>query len=290
MLLRLLLPLAVVVFLVGNAARILRFLRMPIPLRWELYPIPKGLRARQLYGGSYFEDADWWEKRQTSGHAGEAAFMAREILLLKSVREGFRELWLWSWLLHWGLYLYIAGTVAGAAASFAGAEALRTAVTAAYELACFAGVAGSTGLLLTRALHPRLRGFSSRATMFNLLLLAALFVSAIAVLLHRSPLLLFSISNLEHSPAVYAHTTLLGFFLAYLPFTHMTHAYMKFFTWHRVRWDDRPAIHDPRIAAALDINLSRTTTWAAPHLAGGSAASWSEVVADPGGRGGAKRA
>ena len=44
-------------FFAGNAIRVVKTLRMPV-LRWELYPIPKGPRDRQLYGGSYFEESD----------------------------------------------------------------------------------------------------------------------------------------------------------------------------------------------------------------------------------------
>ena len=87
--------------------------------------------------------------------------------------------------------------------------------------------------------------------------------------------------NLSPRPALYGHLVLVAFFLAYFPFTHMTHAYMKFFTWHGVRWDDSPAISDPRVARTLAANLKRKVTWAAPHIAGGDTATWSEVVADP---------
>ena len=76
------------------------------------------------------------------------------------------------------------------------------------------------------------------------------------------------------------HVALLAFFLVYFPFTHMTHAYMKYFTWHQVRWNDSPAIHDPHAAETLAVNLQRKTSWAAPHIAAGGTATWSEVVAD----------
>jgi hypothetical protein len=45
------------VFVAGNLIRIMRMICMPAHLRWELYPIPKGPRARQSYGGSYLEAA-----------------------------------------------------------------------------------------------------------------------------------------------------------------------------------------------------------------------------------------
>ena len=58
----------------------------------------------------------------------------------------------------------------------------------------------------------------------------------------------------------------------------MTRAYMKFFTWHVVRWDDSPAISDPRAVRTLAANLKRKVTWAAPHIAGGDATTWLHVL------------
>jgi len=49
-----------IIFFAGNAVHIVKFLRMPTPLRWELYPIPKAPRDRQRHGGSYFEQSNWW--------------------------------------------------------------------------------------------------------------------------------------------------------------------------------------------------------------------------------------
>ncbi|MGA7460488.1 MAG: hypothetical protein WBW69_09690, partial [Candidatus Korobacteraceae bacterium] len=107
------------------------------------------------------------------------------------------------------------------------------------------------------------------------------------------------IAFLQSSPAgarlslpvmVSAHVWLVAVFLAYFPFTHMTHAYMKFFSWHGVRWDDSPARYDNRVAPALATNLRRKATWAAPHIASDKAIAWAEVVADPDGKGSTKNA
>jgi len=51
---------AISVFLLGNLYRVVKAMRMPVHLRWDLYPIPKGPRDRQRYGGSYFEETEWW--------------------------------------------------------------------------------------------------------------------------------------------------------------------------------------------------------------------------------------
>ena len=295
MLLIILISVAVIVFFAGNAVRIVHFLRMPTPLRWELYPIPKGPRTRQRYGGSYFEQSDWWTKSPDTGRTGELAFMAKEILLLRSVWENFRGLWLWSWLLHWGLYFYLLTTVVAILAAVLRAGSFRLlhlAVLYGSPLACSLGVAGSLGLLVMRSLHPRLRGYTTRSSVFNLTLLGAAFVTGLLSLSDGAGLdglvrvLLRSPASLGHYGKIsQAHLALVAFFLAYFPFTHMTHAYMKYFTWHGVRWNDSPAIRDPQAAMRLAASLQREVTWAATHIAAGGPAKWSEVASDPGGRG-----
>ncbi|MGC2109472.1 MAG: hypothetical protein WA655_08135, partial [Candidatus Korobacteraceae bacterium] len=102
MLLIILLSVAVTLFFAGNAVRVVKFLQMPTPLRWELYPIPKGSAKRQRYGGSYFEESAWWTKPAKTSHRVEVAFVLKEVILLRGIWENFRGLWLWSWLLHWG--------------------------------------------------------------------------------------------------------------------------------------------------------------------------------------------
>jgi nitrate reductase gamma subunit len=57
----------------------------------------------------------------------------------------------------------------------------------------------------------------------------------------------------------------------------MVHFFSKYFTYHDVRWDDRPRVvgsgMDRRLAAALDFGVS----WSAPHVGKGS--TWAEVTA-----------
>ena len=102
---------AMAVFLLGNLCRVVKaMLLMPVHLRWDLYPIPKGPRVRQRYGGSYFEETEWWTKSIDTGLGGEVAFMLKEVFLLRGFFENFRALWVWSLLLYWGLYAPLART------------------------------------------------------------------------------------------------------------------------------------------------------------------------------------
>ena len=299
MLILLSLSIALIIFVIGNAARVIRHVRLPLPLRWELYPIPKGSRERQSYGGGYFEDSEWWNSRPANDRVGELKFVAKEVLLLGTVRENFRALWVWSVLVHWGLYLCVAALVIGVASLFANSFTPLALVVVTHALGCFLGLIGSIGLLIVRLTHSRLRGYTTRLSIFDLLLLGAIFATGLLSFERLAFGLYFLGSLVRVFPAsalplqfplpIALHLGLVAFFLAYFPFTHMTHAYMKFFTWHGVRWDDTPAVFDGRVPRSLSASLQRRATWSAPHIAHESGTSWADVVSDVAGKGSAKR-
>ena len=294
MLILLSLYVALVIFFSGNAANVIRHVRLPMPLRWDLYPIPKGPRERQAYGGGYFEDSEWWTRRPVSNPPAEFKFIAKEVLLLDTVRDGFPNLWVWSVLLHWGLYLCATALVIGAVSLFASSFKIVELVVVTHAVGCVLGLIGSVGLLLVRLTHPRLRTYTGRLAIFDLLLLGGIFATGLLSFERLAFGLYFLGMALRSFPArtlvlqfplpIALHLGLVAFFMAYFPFTHMTHAYMKFFSWHGVRWDDRPALHDPRLSESLSASMQRHVTWAAPHIAAEEPTSWADAVVDAGGK------
>ena len=100
---------AIGVFVVAVVARFLMWKRMPMHLRWELYPVPhEGKRAE--YGGSYLEEVDWWKKPREQDKVAELNAMATEIFFLVALREHNKKLWWRSFPFHFGIYLVIAAT------------------------------------------------------------------------------------------------------------------------------------------------------------------------------------
>lgn len=275
---------AALIFLIGNITRVVRILRAPAHIRWDLYPIPKGPREKQRYGGSYFEETEWWTKPQSHGRIGEFLFVVKEVLFLRGVRENFRALWPWSLALHWGLYLYIFIVAAGIKTRLLQIAHFNVTVSLGFKAACLVGCLGALGLIVTRCTFPRLRPFTTRSTLFNLVFLLAIFLTgAASAFVHPnslpSPVVAASSPGSPQFTALEtAHVVLLALFLAYFPFTHMTHMFMKYFTWHRVRWDDTPAVHDARIDSQLSANLGRPVSWYAGHISGTEPRTWSDVV------------
>lgn len=293
MVLLVLLYASLAIFLAGNVYRIVRVARMPVNLRWELYPIPRGPREKQMYGGSYFEESDWWTKSMETNRASELGVMLQEIFLLKGVWAHFRKLWLWSWLLHVGLYALIGtGAVGLAAAVFGSGSTLEMSAQVTAWVAVVAGLVGALGLVAMRLVSLRLRPFTSRGHLLNLGVIVAIFATGLAgLLLDRGMVasmigVVGALAGRGEMPvltgAALAHIGVVAAFLAYFPFTQMTHLYMKYFAYHEVRWDDAPSARDPRAGRDIAKSLEQGVSWAGTHIGSDGRKSWAEIVTPKG--------
>ncbi len=297
--LQVLMYLALIVFIVGTVYKAIKIARMPVHLRWDLYPIPHE-KGKHHYGGSYFEELNWWTKPAEVSITSEIKEMAKEILFIQSMYRNNRPLWLFSFPFHFGLYLligYVLLVICGAILQIAGvpvaANASNVIVRLVYHLTPILAVAGSLigafgalGLLFSRLLRHDLRLSSVRADYFNLLLILAIFVAlfvgwasvdqsfAIARDYVRS---LISFTPAAPVPAAVAvRIILVSAFLIWMPFTHMTHFVGKYFTYHKVRWEDHPNIRGSALERAVTEALGYRISWSAPHVKKG--ATWAEAA------------
>jgi hypothetical protein len=69
-------------------------------------------------------------------------------------------------------------------------------------------------------------------------------------------------------------------FLAYMPLTRMVHYVAKYFTYHKVRWDDEPNKPGGGLEKKLQVLLNQPAGWSAPHIQAGQ--SWIEQVKSSG--------
>ena len=287
------------VFLAGCIWRIRQYARTPLHLRWELYPVPREGPYRAAYGGSYFEAQEWWRKPRVNHRLHEWRAMAEEILLLKSLREFNRRLWLPSFLFHGGLYLAIAAAALGAFAGIldslfavhanAGiAVELDALVTIVGLAAAVLVAAGASGLLVRRIADPGLKNSTKPADLFHLILFMATGALVAGGLLTGGPgvasLPQFARGAIQFdremqvSPLFGAGVILTSAVVAYIPFTHMAHFIAKYFAWHSVRWDDRRNEHGSRVEAQIATNLGYRPTWSAKHVGADGESTWAEVA------------
>jgi nitrate reductase gamma subunit len=270
-------------FVVGCAWRAFRYVRAPVHLRWDLYPVAH--EPGRDHGGSHLEEKEWWTKPRRTSLLGEVAVMAEEIALLKGVFTHNRKVWWGSLPFHWGLYL-MAGTTVGLAlgALGLGLPGWPQVLAAAGGLGGALVAIGSLALIRLRTSDPRLVPYTSPLDLLNLAFLAVLGALSAAVALPPSGMdaVLAATADVLHgrapraAPLLSAQMSLAALFLMYLPATRMVHFFAKYFTYHEVRWDDRPrepnGAMDRALAAALDFGV----TWSAPHVRTGG--TWTEVV------------
>jgi len=283
---------SVVVFVVAVAARAIRLATTPVHLRWELYPVAHE-KDRVRYGGSYFEEVDWWTKPRARSLFGELKVMVPEILFLKGVWEHNRALWWWSFPMHIGLYLvigFIALVIVGAIAGTA--TPLGTLIGRVGPIVGWVGyilgVLGSVGIFVRRMVEHKLRSFTPPAAYFNLIFLIALFASGVLVLgtverpfsaLSEFVRGLFGAAGGAAAPSAITLHLIVGLlFTLYLPFTHMTHFFTKYFTYHQVRWNDEPNLPGSKLERQIEKQLGYPVSWSAPHIKGDGKKTWGDVA------------
>jgi nitrate reductase gamma subunit len=287
------------IFVVAFVRRSLKLARLPIHLRWELAPVPHE-KGRAGYGGSYLEVAKWWTKPMEKDYVNEGLYMFQEILFLKALFEHKRSLWYFSFPFHLGLYLLSAAAgllVLGGVASVFGiagpgwgvlTRGLPLLVGAGYSL----GLVGAVGLFLTRVFSKELKNSTSVNTYFNVALLGAMFGTGLWAILSLPDFsswilafvdALFSADLTLTLPSILTAHLLLAFvFLAYLPFTQMMHFVAKYFTYHEVRWDDRPLEAGGKMEKELQKMLGQSPTWAGPHVRADGKKTWVDIATDAG--------
>lgn len=285
--------------LVLIALRILAIARQPVHLRWELAPVPYD-RGKGGSGGSYLEEYEWWTKPRRHSRAAALIYTASEIFLQRSVWRHNRGLWPLTFVFHIGLYL-TAGLSLGLTIlaalmvlglDFLAVTPLREIVSAFALLGYLLGGMGTVGLLLKRALDPDLRPFNSISRYVNLLFLGAVFLSGGHAWL-RSEDYVAEVSRFAQGVITLDPNATLGFsfsihlvisllFLLYLPLTDMIHFIAKYFTYHAVRWDDRP-LNGP-LERKLRGLMTQPVTWSASHIHSAAEKNWAEIASAESGR------
>jgi len=294
--------LAIGVFVIACIARFMMWSRMPMSVRWELYPVAHEA-SRAHYGGSYLEETDWWKKPREKSMVGELKVMIPEILFLVALKEHNPKLWLRSFPFHFGLYLVIGAT----ALMFGAALLMLVAPTAlsgtfgevwrAVVLVCGVGglglsLLGAIGLLQRRLTDPELKDFTTPADIFNLVFFIVAFgVALIHVVAvdHKLALSMGFVHNMVSfkmaalpagSSLTVASVLLMGLLVAYIPLTHMSHFIGKYFAYHAIRWDDKPNTPGSEMEAPIKEVLSYPVSWAAPYIKGDGKKTWADVATE----------
>jgi nitrate reductase gamma subunit len=230
--------------------------------------------------------------------------MVPEIVFLKGLWDHNRGLWWCSFPFHFGMYMMITFTVLlaiGAIGQIAGAgvgpDAANGFWVAEHYLSAIVGgigavlvVIGALGLFIKRLTDENLKDFTAPADLFNLLfigLATACFLFNFArndtdltqLRGYVQGLLSFNTAlPAAAGPAFVVQILLVSLMIAYIPLTHMSHFFTKYFTYHKVRWDDEPNVPGSRFGEKIAEALQYPVSWSAPHIQGDGKKTWADVA------------
>jgi nitrate reductase gamma subunit len=277
--------LAALLFIGVSAYKIVRLARLPLNVRWEVYPVPHEGKEKRRYGGSYMEELDWATTKRTTSPLPAYMEIAAEVTTLKRVREhnGY-GLWPLSLAMHWGLYLYFGWLFLLVLESVVNVAGLSYLTIGVGLPAHVLGAAGALGLTVKRATNRDLRRYTTPADYFSLLFLAALFSAGLvswlgdnAFAAHKAYIGSVLFLRPVHVPAAVSVSFLLfELFMIYMPFTKLIHYFAKYFTFDRALWDDDFKAKGSAVDQQVTAQLAFKATWAASHIAPGQ--TWLQQV------------
>jgi nitrate reductase gamma subunit len=294
---------SLVIFIIAVAMRINKFQKTPMHLRWELYPVAHE-KDHLDHGGSYMENFEWWKKKRSTSTVSMLSRMIPEMILIKALWENNRPLWFRSFPFHFGLYMLIVfigllfvGVIcemaglpisADSSSGFGSLIFYLTKLVGAFGM--LLALIGTIGLLIRRVADTELDGYTAYSHVFNLVFfLVALGVGFLAFVTVDSSFdlargYIHSLITFGMEPAgswlVSLEVVLASLLIAYIPLTHMSHFFTKYFTYHSVLWDDEPNKPGSNIEAKLLEYLNYPVSWSAPHIAGGGKKTWADIATE----------
>jgi nitrate reductase gamma subunit len=292
---------SVIVAISAIIIRAYRYATTPESFRWELYPVPHE-KGKAQYGGSYFEELDWWTKPRRNDLLNELKEMMAEIIFLKGVRHHNKKVWSFSFPFHFGLYLCIgwllllligailetAGIGTGAGAGIGGIVHYLTLITG-YSGLILTGY-GALGLFIWRTTDKNQRDYNAPAEYFNLLFFVV--VIAVALINHIGSDIDFSslrayigtLINFSPTPGhgffFSLEVILASILIMYIPLSRMSHFVAKYFLYHDIRWNDEPNERGSKIEKRISESLGRKVSWSASHMNAGK--TWGDAVQEKG--------
>lgn len=283
--------------LIAYSVKVIKYLRMPLHLRWELYPVPHE-KGRE-YGGSYMEELEWWTKPRSKNVFKDVNDMLKRYLFFGEYFRKNRGYWFGLYPWHIGFYLLMGFqalallgallvVTTGLAISSASANiggVILYYLTIVVAVASFVtGIIGSIGLLIKRLTDQDLKAYASPENYFNYLFFLAVFLSLLFAWVYDPALSayrefwvsLITASSVSLPIATYVFIVLFALHVIHLPFTRSTHYITKILTFFSVRWDDKPNLRGSDIERKVNKLLDQPVTWSAAHIQSGR--TWREVV------------
>ncbi len=265
-----------IIMVFGILIKFYRISKMPVNLRWEIYPVPHEAGEKRKYGGSYLEEINWQDKKPEKYFMGEILEPLKEIFYLHRVKK-FNPygIWFWSMALHWGIwliFLWMGILLINGIFNWEIASKLNFIAYFSYVF----GILGVTGLIIKRISTHDLKIYTSSIDYINLLFLLFLFTTGLFAIMkdngvkefsaYLTGLLRGSIPVDELSVITIVHFVNFELFLIYIPFSRFFHGPVKYATFHGILWNDMYQIKGSAEEKKISEQLNYKVVWAGPHI------------------------
>lgn len=276
-----------------------KYLRLPVHLRWELYPVIHEERFHN--GGSKYESLNWWEERRKQRSFRGFIFLLKEYLHMGEYFHRHMSYWLvlYPWhvgfiliitfhiLCFFGAVLIVAGIPVGPDSSSAIGIFFYYATLITGVVSFIAGAFGSIGLVVKKSSDKNLKVYSTPLNYFSYLFTLVVFLSGLYAWAFTDTTLaeyrefwvgLITLHYVTVMPATALHIIIFDLFLMYLPFTRSFHYITRFFAFFLIRWEDTPNLRGSDLEKRLQEMFAQKITWSAPHIKSGQ--TWGEAAKD----------
>ena len=208
---------AIGVFVIGLAWRVLSWLKVPVPFQLTMFPAP-----------------------DTAG--GRAAAVGKQLLLFTSLYKSDRTLWFWAWIMHVSLAMVIGGHIVGIYFLTKQFTYIGMSPEASTLLSETLGTVAGIFLLLSlivlfyrRTAIPEVKRLSDPADYFDLLLILSVVITGMhmrlptahvdlpAIRTYLGGLLSFQPVPIPENFMFAAHFFLVNVLLMYFPFSKLVH-------------------------------------------------------------------
>lgn len=290
---------AYIFIIVLYAVKCVKIARLPVHLRWELYPVISELKNR--YGSANDKNRKKWRKDHRQTVRKGILFLLIENFRFSEVFKSNLGYWLALFPWHIGFILIVAfhilcfggalvmnaGIPVSAESAYVLGKVFYYFILLAGAISFIFGAVGSIGLIIKRLTDKDLKAFATPQNYFNYLFTLAVFASGLYAWGFVDPSFsqyrefwwgLVTLNPASVAPAATVHIILFALFLIYLPFTRSLHYITKFFAYLWVRWDDRPNLRESRMEKSIKGLLDKPVSWSAPHIPAGR--TWAEITSE----------
>ncbi len=286
---------AYIFIVVAYTVKIVKYLKLPIHLRWELYPVIH--EDAYHYGGSCFENTNWWEKPRKIRNIKGFLWLLKDYFTLHDYLKQNLFYWLGLYPWHIGFIFIITFhilcffgalfMVSGISISHNSQDILGIIIYYAIlftgVLSFISGAIGSIIILINRVIDKNLKTYASPLQFLTYIFTLIVFLSGLYSWYYVDPkleeyrefwvgLLTFNFIGVETATMV--HIILFDLFLIYLPFTRSLHYITRFFAFFLIRWDDKPNIRGGDMEKRIEGQFENRINWSGPHIITGK--SWRE--------------